>query len=57
MKAELEMALALADPKCPLLIQHEGKPVFDWKTACRLAQTDHAFFHDLRRTTLTKLQS
>jgi hypothetical protein len=57
MKAELEMALVLADPKCPLLIQHEGKPVFDWKTACRLAQTDHAFFHDLRRTTLTKLQS
>src|SRR3982751_1165141 len=26
-----------------------------WKTACRLAQTDHAFFHDLRRTTLTNM--
>ncbi len=38
MAAEIEMAISLGDPKCPLLVQREGKPVFDfeksWKTAC-----------------------
>ena len=38
MAAELDMALAAGDPKCPFLIQHMGKRVFDfkksWATAC-----------------------
>lgn len=59
MKAELEMAIAAADPKCPFLVQNDGKPVFDWekswKTACKLAQIDNALFHDLRRTALTNM--
>lgn len=59
MRAELEMAIAAADPKCPFLVQNEGKPVFDWekswKTACKLAQIDNALFHDLRRTALTNM--
>jgi integrase len=59
MKAEIEMAVAAADSKCPFLIQHDGKPVFDWekswKAACRLAQIDNALFHDLRRTALTNM--
>jgi hypothetical protein len=41
MEPEIEMALSAADPACLFLIQHNGKPVFDfeksWKGACRAA--------------------
>jgi integrase len=59
MKAELSMAISLADPQCPFLVQRDGGPVYDWekswKTACELAQVDDALFHDLRRTALTNM--
>jgi integrase len=59
MKAEISMAISLADPQCPFLIQRDGCPVYDWekswKTACDLAQIDNALFHDLRRTALTNM--
>jgi integrase len=59
MAAEIEMGIAAADPKCPFLIQNEGRPVFDWekswKTACRFAGISDALFHDLRRTALTNM--
>jgi integrase len=59
MSAELSMAVSLADPKCPFLIQNEGKRVNDWKkswkAACALAKVDHALFHDLRRTAVTNM--
>lgn len=59
MQAELEMAMSLCDPRCPYLIQNEGKPVGSWrkswKTACRAARVDAALFHDLRRTALTNM--
>ncbi len=46
------MSISLADPKCPFLIQDNGKRVADWerswKTACALARIrDNALFHDL----------
>jgi integrase len=59
MKAEIMMAMSRADPECPLLVQNEGEPVFDWekawKTACERAGIDDALFHDLRRTALTNM--
>ncbi|HWF45994.1 MAG TPA: site-specific integrase [Bryobacteraceae bacterium] len=59
MRAELSMAISLADPQCPFLVQRDGRPVYDWekswKTACELAQIDDALFHDLRRTALTNM--
>lgn len=59
MAAEIEMALAAADPACPFLIQREGKQVFDfeksWKTACKAAGLPEALYHDLRRTALTNM--
>ena len=32
MGPEIEMALSASDPKCTFLIQHEGKPVFDFES-------------------------
>jgi integrase len=59
MAAELEMALANADRKCPFLIHRSGERVFDfekaWATACEAAGVKHALFHDLRRTALTNM--
>jgi integrase len=59
MGAELSMAISLADPKCPFLIQNEGKRVNDWKkswrSACIFAKVDDALFHDLRRTAVTNM--
>jgi integrase len=59
MAAELEMALATADRKCPFLIQRNGERVFDfekaWATACAAAAVKQALFHDLRRTALTNM--
>ena len=59
MAAEIEMALAEADPNCPFLIQHQGERVFDfeksWKTACQGAGLSEALYHDLRRTALTNM--
>lgn len=59
MEEELQQAIAQADPRCPFLIQHEGKPVFSWrkswKTACQLANMETALFHDLRRTAITNM--
>ena len=59
MDAELDMALSSCEGACPLLIQHEGKPLFDfekaWSTACELAGVPDALFHDLRRTALTNM--
>jgi integrase len=59
MNAELSMAISLADPACPFLIQDKGERVADWekswKTACALAAVDNTLFHDLRRTALTNM--
>ena len=59
MAAELSMAISLADPSCPFLIQDKGKQVTEfkksWKSACDKAQVDHALFHDLRRTAVTNM--
>lgn len=59
MAAEVEMAIAAGDSKCPVLVQREGKPVFDfeksWKTACELSGVDETIFHDLRRTAITNM--
>ena len=59
MKAEISMAISLANPQCPFLIQRDGCAVHDWekswKTACELAGMDNALFHDLRRTALTNM--
>jgi hypothetical protein len=37
MAAELSMAVSLVDPKCPFLIQNEGKRVNDWKKSWKSA--------------------
>jgi len=46
MAAELEMAIAQGSPKCPYLVQDEGKSVFDfkkaWKAACKAAGVPNA---------------
>jgi hypothetical protein len=59
MGPEIEMALSAANPACPFLIQHEGKPIFDfeksWKTAARVAGCPESLYHDLRRTALTNM--
>jgi integrase len=59
MRAELDMALSATNPECPLLVQHEGKPVFDWekswRAACAEANIPGTLFHDLRRTALTNM--
>jgi len=59
MAAELDMAIAAADAKCPFLIQHEGHPVQDWEkawaTARKAAGVPQTLFHDLRRTALTNM--
>lgn len=59
MAAEIEMALAAGDPKCPYLLQREGVRVYDfekaWSAACKLAGIPDALFHDLRRTALTNM--
>ena len=59
MAAEIEMALDAGSSECPFLIQHEGKPVYDWEkswaTACTDSGVPDALFHDLRRTALTNM--
>jgi hypothetical protein len=59
MAAELELAISSGYGKCPLLIQREGKPVFDfeksWKTACEAAGIEETIFHDLGRTAITNM--
>jgi integrase len=59
MADEIAMAISAGDSKCPLLIQREGKPVFDfeksWKTACERAGYKETIFHDLRRTAITNM--
>jgi integrase len=62
MHAELDMSMSFtfADPKCPFLIQEQGKRVLDWekswRTACVVAKIDESLlFHDLRRTALTNM--
>ena len=59
MRAELDMAISGTSPECPLLVQHEGKPVFDWEKswrgACDEAKIPGTLFHDLRRTALTNM--
>src|SRR5215469_2624242 len=59
MEAEIDMALSTADRNCPFLVQHNGKPVFDfekaWNTARKAAGVPQALFHDLRRTALTNM--
>lgn len=59
MVSEIEMALSASDPRCPFLIQDEGRPVYDfekaWATARESAGVPEALFHDLRRTALTNM--
>lgn len=59
MAAELEMTIAAADPRCPYLLQDEGRRVKGfkkaWATACALAGVPDQLFHDLRRTALTNM--
>ena len=59
MAADLEVAIATADRRCPFLIQRNGERVFDfkkaWATACAAAGVKEALFHDLRRTALTNM--
>lgn len=64
MAAELEMAIAAGDKRCPYLVQvvdkdGRGARVIDfekaWSTACELAGIPDALFHDLRRTALTNM--
>jgi len=59
MAAEIDMVIAAGNPKCPYLIQREGKRVYDfekaWATACEAANIPDALFHDLRRTALTNM--
>jgi hypothetical protein len=59
MGPEIEMALKAADPTCPLLIQLEGKPVFDfeksWKTSCKANGIPKALHHYLRRAALINM--
>ena len=59
MEAELDMALASGDRKCPFLVQEKGRPVFDfekaWSRACKSAGVTDALFHDLRRTAVTNM--
>jgi integrase len=51
MGAELDMALATNDCRCPFLIQDKGRQVFDfekaWATACETAGIPRTLFHDL----------
>jgi integrase len=59
MAAELSMAISLAQPGCPFLVQDKGRRVEDWEKswarAVALAGADEALFHDLRRTALTNM--
>jgi len=53
------VTLAVADRKCPFLIQRNAERLFDfekaWATACEAAGVKEALFHDLRRTALTNM--
>jgi integrase len=53
------MALSSCKGACPFLIQHEGRPVFDfqkaWATACEAAGITRTLFQDLRRTAVTNM--
>jgi integrase len=59
MAAELSMAISLAHPDCPFLVQDKGRRVEDWEKswarAVALAGANEALFHDLRRTALTNM--
>jgi integrase len=59
MAAELSMAISMAHPDCPFLVQDKGRRVEDWEKswarAVALAGADEALFHDLRRTALTNM--
>jgi integrase len=59
MHAELDMALSASDPKCPMLVQRDGRPAFDaeksWRTACCAADVPEKLFHDLCRTAFTNM--
>lgn len=49
----------IKDSDCPLLIQYEGGPVFDfekaWATGCEAAGIPGTLFHDLHRTAVTNM--
>src|ERR1700681_782242 len=53
------MAISVGSASCPYLIQHDGKPVYDfekaWKSACTAAGIPGALFHDLRRVAATNM--
>jgi integrase len=53
------MALSSCKGACPFLIQHEGRPVFDfqkaWATACEAAGITRTLFQDLRGTAVTNM--